>query len=429
LQANCYRLTIISFSDGITSTHRAFINRASLIILCLVPREGSLPLNIADVLFAVSNDKPCIVVVVCSSMTEAQQEIPFPTIIRCENYSPAALESIATLLFDQALSEPLQRTPATIEDPYRQTLSSQTPRVWVVEEWIEERDIPGILDIWGYCFGAPFVIDQGKLSSLLRRPGYAKHYVVRNSEEGLLGFCATFLQFVDREGENLIASLAILIVHPRYRHRGIGLSLYSHSITELRRTRGIIRLQLGSAFPRIFYGPPNNMNDEWLRRRGWHLDRRDVPGKGQIVYDLILNITEWRYSASSGSSRLVFRSCKQEDMQRVLQIVEYTSSRQARMCWYDQYWALMNGPNVKDVILALEDNEIVALALMYTPSCGSQVSTNLPWASIIGNDVGGVTCLCVSRKSSVFLSAFFCRNTRDGLASAVPSAFCFPAIL
>ncbi len=159
------------------------------------------------------------------------------------------------------------------------------------------------------------------------------------------------------------------------------------------------------------------------------MDRQDVSGKGQIVYDLVLNITEWRYSALPGSSQLVFRSCKQEDMQRVLQIVEYTSFHQGRMCWYDQYWALMNGPNVKDIILALENNDIVALALTYTPSCGSQVSTNLPWASIIGNDVGGITCLCVSRKSPVFLSAFFSGNNRLRLASAAPSAFCIPAIL
>jgi hypothetical protein len=93
-----------------------------------------------------------------------------------------------------------------------------------------------------------------------------------------------------------------------------------------------------------------------------------------------------------------FRLCTQEDMMRVLEIVESTSTRQAKMGWFDQYGSLMNGPNVKDVVLALDNGAIVAAALTYTPSCGSPIASNLPWAGRIGNDVGGVTCICISRK-------------------------------
>ncbi len=93
-----------------------------------------------------------------------------------------------------------------------------------------------------------------------------------------------------------------------------------------------------------------------------------------------------------------FRLCTQEDMVQVLEIAEKTSSGQVKMGWFDQYLSLMNGPNVKDVVLGIEDSIIVAAALTYTPSCGSQIASNLPWAGLIGNDVGGVTCICIDRK-------------------------------
>lgn len=390
----CYR-------HGINSTHLAFIQRGHLIIICLVPRQGSLQLSPADTAFAVRENSPCILVVFCSvSLAEA---IPsFPTILRSDEYSPSALEATAALLFDDeihtprlnltTLSDPSQVAPGSSRNiPLVQSVSA--PRLWPVEEWNEARDISGVWDLWGKVFKAPFDIDEATLGSLLRRPGYAKHYVVLRFGE-VLGFCATYLSYVDKEGENLIASLAVLIVHPTYMHQGIGLSLHSHSMAQLRRTRGIIRLQLGSAFPRLFYGPPANIpNESWFHRRGWRLNKHDVAGKGHLVYDLILDISDWRFPMLLLQSRPVFRPCKQEEMPKVLQVVEATG----KMCWFDQYLSLMNSPNVEDIIIATESGNVIAVALTYTPTCGSQVSQNLPWASHIGNDVGGITCICISR--------------------------------
>ena len=86
---------------------------------------------------------------------------------------------------------------------------------------------------------------------------------------------------------------------------------------------------------------------------------------------------------------------------KVIEIGEDTSAKQAKMGWFDQYTSMMNGPNVKDIILAVADNVVVATALTYTPSCGSPIPSNLPWAGRIGDDVGGVTCICISREYSL----------------------------
>jgi len=203
---------------------------------------------------------------------------------------------------------------------------------------------------------------------------------------------------VDQEGEKLIASIALLLVRSNDQKRGVGLSLYSHAIDQLRKTRGVVRLQLGSTFPRILYGPPHAMqwNEEWLRRRGWQLDK-DLPGQGQSIYDLVLDFADWKYVMEESTQTIPkFRLCTQQDMVKVLAMVEKVATKQGSMGWFDQYSSLMNGPNVKDIVLGVSGDEIAAAALTYTPSCGSQIASNLPWASRVGHDVGGVTCICVS---------------------------------
>ncbi|KAG4437157.1 hypothetical protein IFR05_007359 [Cadophora sp. M221] len=383
--------------NGITSTHLGFIKRGHVIILCFaVSPDRPLRNEVADMTFAISDNKPCIVVVSCSPM---DTDVPdrFPTVIQTDGYSPPTLETTAALIFGENLQSQVGRF-----GEYSGANPLQ-PGVWPVEQWNEARDISRVLDLWTTCVSSQFAMDQQTFATLLRRPGYAKHYVtrqavVRGSGSGdILGFCATYLSYADQAGERLIASVAFLFVRSAHRQRGIGLSLHSHAISQLKKTRGVVRLQLGSTFPRILYGPPLDipLNEAWFRRRGWQVNR-DVSGQGRIVQDLLLSFPDWRYKEDPfPPTTPSFRPCTQADMPQVLEIVEMTCLEQAKMGWFDQYMSLMNGPNVKDVVLGFADNAMVATALTYTPSCGSQISSNLPWAGQIGSDVGGVTCICV----------------------------------
>jgi GNAT superfamily N-acetyltransferase len=382
--------------------------------------NDSLELSPAHTTFAIRDNMPCLVVVI-SNLPDIQPALTasFPTVIRANDYLPATLEATANLLLGPESQPPHITLPAPVysrksisiagSTPVDMTTAPQSARLWFVEEWEDVRDSLEVWGLWREIFKAPFDIDQSSFSSLLRRPGYAKHYVVRdqNSNE-LLGFCGTYLTYVDKEGEKLVASLAIVMVHPSHRGQGIGLSLHNHSMAMLRTTRGVVRLQLGSMFPRILYGPPADLqNEDWFTKRGWGLSRYDVPGKGHTVQDLILDIVDWQgvnVAALTTQSCRLFRTAKQEDMHNVLKLVERTG----KICWFDQYACLSNGPNVKDIILATECDRLVAVALTYTPLCGSQVSANLPWASHIGDDVGGITCICISgRLTSSFHATGF----------------------
>ena len=243
------------------------------------------------------------------------------------------------------------------------------------------------------CISPKFIIDQDTLTQLLHRPGYAKHYVVRDPENGqLLGFCATYLSYVDRAGEKLIASLAVMLIPPANRSKGIGLSLHTHGISSLKKTRGVVALQLGSIYPRIFYGPPFDMyiNEHWFERRGWKLN-------SGLAQDLILACDDWPTSVNlPATDNIIYQQCTQDKMDEVLLLVEKAAARQSKTGWFDQYWSLMDSPNVRDILIGIGNGSIVAAALTYTP--GSQVSSNLPWAALVGSEVGGITCVCLRRK-------------------------------
>jgi hypothetical protein len=141
----------------------------------------------------------------------------------------------------------------------------------------------------------------------------------------------------------------------------------------------------------------------WFSRRGWRLDR-EYPGQGQPVYDMLLDFASWNYAIPESGA--MFRNCTQNDMARVLEIVEAEIAREHKMGWFDQYSRLIGDVNVKDVVVAVEGGSIVGVALTYTPSCCSPISLDLPWAGQIGDDVGGVTCICIPRALFSLLGRF-----------------------
>lgn len=135
----------------------------------------------------------------------------------------------------------------------------------------------------------------------------------------------------------------------------------------------------------------------------------------EVVRDLLLDFRDWGFAgaeeghlALSGEglqiSGIRFRSARVEDMPRILGFVDESARRMGKMGWFDQYAALMktNGGGVSDVIVGVDggdgEDDIVAAALTYTPSCGNQVAANMPWVESIGDDVGGVTCICIAGK-------------------------------
>ncbi|KAI5862881.1 hypothetical protein GGS23DRAFT_73358 [Durotheca rogersii] len=378
--------------NGMTSTHVGFIKRAKVVIFVISgsPSLGqSSQVETAQIAQMVGEKRPQIIVA-CQDVDDlGLVQENFPTVVQLPGYQPSHLRVAAAMLFSE--------TPAIGTMGLDvQSLITQ-PKSWPPENW-DGLNVAPVHELWNQCLPDKFHLERYPLQCLLQRDGYAMHFVVRLPENReIVGFCATYTTFVDKEGERLIGSLAMIIVKPAYRLRGIGLSLYNHALSQLKRIRGVDRIQLGSTFPRLLSGIPANSGSEgWFRRRGWQMDGQ-APGQGQDICDWILEINDWPNGGLlTASSGLTFRQGTFNDFDLISSFVEKESSCKDHTGWYDQYMNLANDGRISDVVMGLEHSEIVATALIYTPCEASSLARDLPWARTIGSEVGGVTCICIA---------------------------------
>jgi len=379
--------------NGITGTHVVHIRLAAVVVFVISgpPRHGQpSQVALAEITRALCEHRPHIILACCDLQELGSLEKSFPTVLEAPSFSAHDLGSAADVLFGASR----RSSPRT---PNVQNLNLP-PRAWSVGVWNGNCDTSEILDLWCQCFPSTFHLGHYRFQSLLRRDGYARHYVVREpGTSQVLGFCATYTTYADSGGERLLGSLAVLVVRPSYRQRGIGLSLHNHALRQLTKTRGVCRLQLGSTFPRLLYGLPfESSYEDWFRRRGWPIQPLSTtPGSGQEVCDWFLKFKDWPATGPTPPG-LTFRPCEFTEFDRVLAFVEKELSKKNNIGWYDQYARLANTMNIRDIILGFEGDAIIAAALTYAKNTGSLVAEDLPWASAIADDTGGVTCVCVS---------------------------------
>ncbi|KAK3995031.1 hypothetical protein QBC44DRAFT_305646 [Cladorrhinum sp. PSN332] len=384
--------------NGITGTHVVHIRLAKVVIFVISgpPSEGQRSqVALAEITRGVCENRPQVIVACCDVSELGAIDKSFPTVVQVPGFAPADLEAAASVLFGEP-EPPKQQSPTT--GPNVQNLLV-APKLWSSEVWDPRRDLDAVYDLWRQCVPEHFHLNRFQFQALLQRDGYAMHYVVREpGTSQLLGFCATYTTYADSGGERLIGSLAALLVRPSYRQRGIGLSLHNFALRQLTRTRGVSRLQLGSTFPRLFYGPPlDTAHEDWFRRRDWPM--LTGSGSGKEVCDWLLRFEDWRPSGLP-SPALTFRQCDFHEFDKVLQLVERVSKEEDAVGWYDQYAKFVNTMNIRDIVLGLDGNDIVAAAMTYVKHSGSPVEEDLPWASTIGDDVGGVTCVCITGASN-----------------------------
>lgn len=378
--------------NGITDTHLVHIALATVVIFVISgpPCYGQpSQVALAQHTKSLCESRPLVILTCCELRELGPLEKSFSTILEVPSFVPFDLEVAADVLF-----QPRSTSPGLlhIQDP------APPRRAWPVEVWDANRDVSEVLDLWRQCLEKIFHLDRYQFQSLLRRDGYAMHYAVREpGTSRILGFCATYTTYVDSDGERLLGSLAVLLVHPSHRQQGIGRSLHDHALRQLKRIRGVCCLRLGSTFPRLLYGlPDNSQHLDWFRRRGWPIAPPSSPASSeQVARDWLLKFKDWPVTGMM-LSELTFRPCTLPQFDQVLEFVDRESRKKDNMGWYDQYARLANTMNIEDIILGLDGSTIIAAALTYAKKTGSPAADDLPWASTIADDVGGVTCVCVS---------------------------------
>ncbi|KAF5978420.1 beta-n-acetylglucosaminidase [Fusarium coicis] len=398
---------------GITGIHVAFIKRARVVIFVLTgfpTEEGLFQLELAEVAREVCEERPLVLVACCEVSEKGARECGFPTIIQCPEYFAADLQAVAVLLTSERPT--IEATPPTGNSP--------PPPTWSLLKWDYDRDLPETHALWEACLPPKFHLNRSTLGSLLKRDGYAMHYMVREPNQGkAIGFCATFTTFTDSSGDRLIGSVAAIIVHKDFRGQGVGHFLHDEAVIKLSKIRGVGIIQLGSTFPRLLYGlPVPETNTEWFERRGWNM-KESTPGNGRRVLDWLLRFADHPVP-DLASAGLTFRPCQLTDYQKVVEMANKESQKRYRFGWSDQYAKTMDSCYMNDIVVGLEGENLVAAAITYFPNNGSPCGADIPWPASIGQSIGGVSCICikdedpnmVNRRDSVVTRLLLaCRQT------------------
>jgi GNAT superfamily N-acetyltransferase len=373
---------------GITDDHVAHIGFARVVIFVVSgpPSSGQKSqISFLEAARAAGGQRPQIVLACCSldELDIFPMETRFPTIVEISGYSRGELESAADLLFGM-------QTPSLAANPVQ--------RRWSVEPRKSE-DMPAIYDLWCEALPQRFRLDRVALQLILREgPGYCQNMVVRDpATRQVVGFCTTFTTYLYSD-RSWLGSVAAVIVKPSHRRQGIGSTLFASALGTMK-SHGVVRLQLGTTYPRLLYGVPMDLDAEgWFAKRGWQFDGKE-PGTGQEACDWLLNINDWNTKGLSASG-LRFRFLEfgesQQEYDETMEFVARESVRKHGMGFYYLYERLHGTPHMGDIMLGFEGRRLVASAILYTPRSGSPVSEDIPWPGAIGDDVGGVACICIT---------------------------------
>jgi ribosomal protein S18 acetylase RimI-like enzyme len=374
---------------GITGIHVAFIRKADVVVFVItgLPTNNEVSqLDLADLVGEACGSRPLIVVVCCEINDAEIERYHFPTVIRARGFSAPDLMAVSLILLGGNASP----ARSLLQGPNLQ--STDISRT--VQPWIRERDLVETHELWTSNVPPQFRLSQQAFGALLDRDGYSKHHVVRDPGGQLAAFCATYITFADSKGEQLIGSIAAMVVRTELRGRGIGRILYDEALSNLSKIRGVHCLQLGSTFPRLLYGIPVDHPDaRWAEGRGWTMGQNS-PGNGRIIADWLLHFNETP-TLNLASAGLSFRRCEVTDARQVAEMVASESERKFGFGWYDQYARILDNSHIGDVLLGFEGSTLVATAITYTYTDGNPTAEDLPWAGLIGTDVGGITCICI----------------------------------
>ncbi|KAI9683109.1 MAG: hypothetical protein M1829_005900 [Trizodia sp. TS-e1964] len=392
--------------EGITSLHNTFLKMANAVIMVTCnssqsdPEHGQSQTQSALAVQSICGaSTPIIAIAACDPLDLLAEVYAFPTYICTYEYTSLALECAVEIIFGE--KPPLGILPIILADSGHELQQKS----WKVDLWEQRRDAFASVELWKSALGEKWPMDVSTLSELLDRPGCAKHFIVRQpSSKKLLGLCATFTTPIDEQGSKHVGSLALLVVIPDHRNMGIGLSLHTVAMRELSSKPGITAIQVGSIFPRIFAGipvdTPSNEVD-WFSHRGWKLNSNSDSDK--LIRDYVLDLEQWRIPSAPQIEGVKIGSCLPAQYSPVIAFVSQYFPFALYPGWINKYLSLKGTNHIPDVILATssfiddsnDGNNVLAVAIVYTPASPTEISRDIPWPRLIGDRVGGIACFCI----------------------------------
>lgn len=360
-------------ANGVRPVHENLINRASAVVVITADAnlnryQHGFTKHVAMICksqfsqAAEKREKPLVVVSV-SSPYDFAIDTTIGTYICTYDFTETALHALVDVLVGKL--SPTGSLPGTINQNQKCHHQSSKQQQWLVETWEEERDAKALNDLLKTLqLEGPRCASSSTL--LLRNEMVEEtHFVVRNSStKALYGFCSTY--FFRNTGTGVIGAI---LVDPDRRKLGVGHSLHSRAIKNLRQKGGIKQFQLGSRLPSVFLGIPTSNNIERKRLRQWFSSMGwDVALSRPVCSMLLKSLSQWKAPDS------IVRSIRHAGWEfDLVHGLEHTSSvldhiqTNSRQGILEIYMLAMQEPKRCGIVRAKRDGVILGTVVIYDP--------------------------------------------------------------
>jgi GNAT superfamily N-acetyltransferase len=210
----------------------------------------------------------------------------------------------------------------------------------------------------------------------------------------VLGFCVILTAEDDLNDTPRFGSLAALVVRTECRGRGIGTHLHDAGIRAIAQRSGARDVRLGSTFPRLLHGIPDDSRfGGWFARRGWRGEFAPS-SNNQDASDWLLDLGCFAGTGLS-MAELSFQRCTPSDRDKVVNLVSGVCKRKSNLGWISQYTRLADSKFIGDIIVGFEGATVVSAGILCVGSVDHPFVQDMPWAQAIGTAVGSLSCICI----------------------------------
>lgn len=248
-------------------------------------------------------------------------------------------------------------------------------------------ELPSLVPLWHYVI-PQYAIPAQRLKNLLTRPN-GSHFVARDDKK-LVGFIAAFTNETPVGPKSFISAL---IVHPSYRHHGIGTKLIRHARTHLLKNNKTRFVSIGSGSPYFWPGVPLDIPQQYqafFKHRGF------IPTTGPTARDYMADLQD--YAAPEGvmqrtaAAGVTFMPWTKEQYEECL--VKQKKFFGHNCVWVNAYEQLAEANQHHQVMVAMNSSgEQLGWTLMLDSDMGRLADLACP--PLLGEKTGLIACVGV----------------------------------
>ncbi|KAI7905389.1 glycoside hydrolase superfamily [Cokeromyces recurvatus] len=330
---------------------------------------------------AAMHAKQLVVIAVINPYDLLAFETEVDTYVVTYEYTPPAHEAAIQLIFGetQPIHKPLPVT-ITLQDVVVTTTK-------ITEFRFGKEELRAAYELWNVVF-TEWPLDFEKFCLVLC--GFHERYHVAIYDDDGDGDGRKMIGFAATQQISGVGQLALLMVRPNYRRKGLGTQL-NDSCLDVFRQAGCHNVMLGATYPRFFCGIPDPQFNDFFKHRGYTLSPN-------LVWDLMSKEIEHYQISPEIKERLqnvTFETLKGKDQFEEL----LNFQKRYFSFWVSTYEHHARLGDYQDFLVARDlEGRIIGSLILYTTGQSHPSRTDLIWTDLFGYESGGLACVGVSKE-------------------------------